>query len=185
MQASRRYWVVLVLALMGLGLANTADAQGPFFSFTQLDPPGSVSTEADDINAQGQIIGFFFDAAGREHGWLFQDGSFTQVDFPGASATRTVNINNSSVITGSFLDAAGVQHGLVGRADNLIRFDVPGSTSTNGEGINDVGTLVGSFTDAAGATHAPRHLHPIRFSWRPRYCSCRHQQSRRYCWALY
>jgi hypothetical protein len=103
---------------------------------------------------RGRFYWFFFDAAGRQHGWLFQNGAFTQIDFPGASATRTVNINNSSVITGSFLDAAGVQHGLVDPADQLTQFDVPGSTSTNGEGINDLGTLVGSFTDAAGATHA-------------------------------
>jgi len=131
MKASRLYSAILAVAITFGSVSATAQIT---FTFTQLDPPGSVSTEADDINAQGQIIGFFFDAAGREHGWLFQDGSFTQVDFPGASATRTVNINNSSVITGSFLDAAGVQHGLVGPADQFTQFDVPGSTSTNGDG---------------------------------------------------
>ncbi|HEY4679091.1 MAG TPA: hypothetical protein VIJ01_18130 [Candidatus Angelobacter sp.] len=89
----------LVVFAVTLAFGSASAAAQTTFTFTQLDPPGSISTEADLINSQGQIIGFFFDAAGRQHGWLFQNGAFTQIDFPGASGTRTVNINNSSVIT--------------------------------------------------------------------------------------
>ncbi|HEY2364593.1 MAG TPA: hypothetical protein VGK36_25990 [Candidatus Angelobacter sp.] len=88
MKAHRIYSMICAVALAFGSVSAIAQTT---FTFTQLDPSGSVSTEADLINSQGQIIGFFFDAAGREHGWLFQNGSFTQVDFPGASATRTVN----------------------------------------------------------------------------------------------
>src|SRR3954467_101974 len=97
MKARGTLFSIFLLALVFAAIP--AGAQGPFFTFTQLDPPGSISTEADLINSQGQIIGFFFDAAGRQHGWLFQNGAFTQIDFPGRSGTPPVNINNSSVIT--------------------------------------------------------------------------------------
>src|SRR5207344_2854078 len=100
------------------------------------------------------IIGFFVDSAGKQHGFLHQGATFTQLDFPGATATRTVSINNAGVIAGSFTDAAGVSHGLTGRPGAFTRFDFPGSTSTLGLSINDSGTLAGLFNDAAGQTHA-------------------------------
>jgi hypothetical protein len=57
MKTHKIYSAIFALA-MAFGSASAA-AQTTF-TFTQLDPPGSASTEADDINAQGQIIGFFF-----------------------------------------------------------------------------------------------------------------------------
>jgi len=39
-------------------------------AFTQLDFPGAVSTDGNDISEQGIIIGDFFDAAGVEHGYI-------------------------------------------------------------------------------------------------------------------
>ena len=83
MKARRIYSMIFAVALAFGGASAIGQVT---FTFTQLDPPGSISTEADDINSQGQIIGFFFDEAGRQHGWLFQSGAFTQIDFPGASA---------------------------------------------------------------------------------------------------
>ena len=68
MKVCRISFAIVALALASGSASAVAQTT---FTFTQLDPPGSISTEADLINSQGQIIGFFFDAAGREHGWLF------------------------------------------------------------------------------------------------------------------
>ena len=111
MKVRRTHLAVLAFVLVNMALANIPAGAQTTFTFTQLDVPGSVSTEADGINAQGQIIGFFVDSAGKQHGFLHQDATFTQLDFPGATATRTAGINNSGVIAGSFADAAGVQNG--------------------------------------------------------------------------
>ena len=115
MKARKNRLSIYVVALVSMALGSASAFAQTTFTFTQLDVPGSVSTEADGINAPGQIIGFFVDSAGKQHGFLHQGATFTQLDFPGATATRTAGINNSGVIAGSFTDAAGVQHGLVGR----------------------------------------------------------------------
>jgi hypothetical protein len=39
-------------------------------TFTQLDFPGAASTDGNDINDPGTIIGDFFDSAGVEHGYI-------------------------------------------------------------------------------------------------------------------
>ncbi len=38
--------------------------------FTTIDPPGSVWTLASGINSEGEIVGFFVDANGMNHGFL-------------------------------------------------------------------------------------------------------------------
>jgi uncharacterized membrane protein len=159
MKVRRIHLSVLAFALVSLLAGISAVGQAPAFTFTQLDVPGSVSTEADGINAQDEIIGFFVDAGGKQHGFLRQHASFTQLDFPGATATRTVAINDAGVIAGSFTDAAGVSHGLVGRPGAFTRFDFPGSTSTLGLSINAQGEIAGSFNDAAG--QAWRNVHAV------------------------
>src|ERR1700744_4671030 len=148
MKVRRIYLSFWALALLSLALGGSlAHAQAPAFTFTQLDVPGSASTEADGINAQRQIIGFFVDNAGKQHGFLHERSTFTTLDFPGAATTRTVSINDASVITGSFTDASGASHGLVGRAGAFTRFDFPGSTSTLGLSINNQGEIAGLFND--------------------------------------
>jgi len=106
MKVRRTYLSVLAFVLVSLFASISVAVQAPAFTFTaftftaftftQLDVPGSVSTEADGINAQGEIIGFFVDASGKQHGFLRQHASFTQLDFPGATATRTVAINDAA-----------------------------------------------------------------------------------------
>src|SRR5215469_8747854 len=50
-----------------------------------FDPPGSVETFAQDINAAGEIVGFYLDANFAGHGFLrTPDGKFTTLDVPGA-----------------------------------------------------------------------------------------------------
>ncbi len=108
-------YVVLVFAAMGTMVANNfLKAQTASFNFAQLDVPNSASTEADGINTRGDIIGFFVDASGKQHGFLDQHGTFTQLDFPKAASTKTVGINNENEIVGAFTDASGVQHGSPG-----------------------------------------------------------------------
>ena len=39
-------------------------------TYSTLDVPGSIATEAIGINDLGQIVGYYTDAAGNEHGFL-------------------------------------------------------------------------------------------------------------------
>ena len=89
-QVMRLFRCILLLVVLAVLLANTsAQAQPGGFTFTQINVPGSASIELDGINAQGEIVGFFVDQSGKQHGVVDQNGMFTQLDFPGATATKT------------------------------------------------------------------------------------------------
>ena len=67
---------LLLLPLLVLGILPLR-AQTASFSFQHFDVPDSASTEADNINARGEIVGFFVDHADRQHGFFYCQGAFT------------------------------------------------------------------------------------------------------------
>ncbi len=80
-----------------------------------FDAPGSVRTEAWDINASGTVVGLFEDSTSRTHGYLRQGEAFTPVDYPGATSTMIFGINAAGDLVGAATDSAGVQHGFVAK----------------------------------------------------------------------
>src|SRR5262245_805700 len=65
------------------------------FSFTTIDVPGAVQTDATGINNAGRIVGFYHLAAesGVDHGFVLSDGSFTTIDYPNAISSQALGIN--------------------------------------------------------------------------------------------
>jgi probable HAF family extracellular repeat protein len=58
--------------------------------------PGSTFTGARGINTSGQIVGWYGDARGIEHGFLLDvDGGYTTLDPPGAIQTEVNGVNDS------------------------------------------------------------------------------------------
>ncbi|MEH1800462.1 MAG: hypothetical protein V7L13_15110 [Nostoc sp.] len=49
--------------------------------FTTFDVPNAIATDAQGINDQGDIIGYFRDSTG-DRGFLKQGSSFTTFDYP-------------------------------------------------------------------------------------------------------
>ena len=86
--------LAVVLALM-LTPSNTFA-----FTFTTIDVPGATATSANRINAVGQIVGGYTDAAGVGHGFLLDNGEFTTIDVPGATGTGAFGINAAGQIVG-------------------------------------------------------------------------------------
>src|SRR5215469_2014933 len=140
-----RKLVLSLLLFAGLQLSAQS------FNFQLFDVPNSASTEADNINARGDIAGFFFDHSGQQHGFFFSQSTFTQIDFPGATSTKTVGLNNRDDLVGAFTDASGNQHGLLrdGLTAAFTQIDFPGALSTQALSINDARQIAGSFTDTA------------------------------------
>ena len=69
---TRRISFAIVAVVVAMAFGGALAGAQTTFTFTQLDPPGSVSTEADDINSQGQIIGFFLTRLGGSMAWWAQ-----------------------------------------------------------------------------------------------------------------
>jgi len=117
-------------------------------------------TSPDDINASGQIVGFYVGPPQPWglHGFLYSGGSYVPIDAPGAvssigeSSTMARDINDAGHIVGDFSDKAG-SHGLAYDGKRFVVIDLPTDLSTDGTlatGINNAGEIVGYFYNSGG-----------------------------------
>ena len=107
--------LVVLCAVAGLALA---DDKAAAFTFTTIDPPGSVFTFPFGINDQGDVIGNYTTSDGVDHGFLLQQGAFTTIDPPGSIFTFATGINpewksKKIIIVGIYDDTSGFVHGFV------------------------------------------------------------------------
>jgi hypothetical protein len=66
---------------------------------------GAPLTQADDINASGQIAGAYVDVNGVVHAFSMAGTNFTSFDFPGATSTLAWGINSNGQIVGIYRPA--------------------------------------------------------------------------------
>jgi probable HAF family extracellular repeat protein len=96
-----------------------------------FDFPFSIATSAWDMNASGEVVGNYTDAAKKGHGFVLIPGefdptfgitpeagvapsySFTSVDYPGAATTNALGVNHRGDVVGSYMDSAGKTHGFL------------------------------------------------------------------------
>ena len=88
------------------------------FSF---DVPGATVTQADDINAHGQVVGTYIDAGGVQHAFLAVGANITSFDFPGAVLTSAWGINSAGQIVGNYRNADNVPHGFLAQPGNKAK----------------------------------------------------------------
>jgi probable HAF family extracellular repeat protein len=146
----------LLCGLLALGLLQGVTGQvmaQPTYSFTTVDVPGAShsSTGAHGINASGQIVGCYEDAAYKVHGFLLDQGSYTTLDAPGPTGlTSPQGINDSGQVVGFYYDAGGA-HGFLLDKGVYTTLNVPRSRNTFATGINASGQIVGYYGDTADA----------------------------------
>jgi probable HAF family extracellular repeat protein len=120
-------------------------------SFITIDVPGMTFTEPHGINADGHVAGWFADAAGRGHGFLFAGGWSTTIDAPGALDTLIYGINDSGHMVGNVNIFDGTNlliRGFLLSGGTFKMFDVPDALETYATGITNAGQIVGWFRDA-------------------------------------
>jgi hypothetical protein len=125
---------------LGVSTGQYTDAKGSTHGYvrqrtgaiTSFDPPGSVATFAEGINAGGGVVGTFGDNDGFGHGFLRNaSGAIISFDVPGSlSNTNAKDISLFGVITGFWNDSSNVYHGFIRYPNGaLLKFDVPGAGS--------------------------------------------------------
>src|ERR1051326_3005775 len=81
---------------------------------TTFDFPGITgNTRAWDMNASGEVVGFY--VAGVQHGYMRKNGAFISFDVPGAARTFATGTNALGDIVGRYADSKGLLHGFVVR----------------------------------------------------------------------
>ncbi|MBZ5544596.1 MAG: hypothetical protein LAO07_13090 [Acidobacteriia bacterium] len=78
-------------------------------NFMPFDVPGSNLTQAEDLNARGEIVGLYRDTAGKFHGFLRNGVGYFSIDYPNATDTRAFAISDNGQIVGQYV-AGGVTH---------------------------------------------------------------------------
>lgn len=138
--------------LLGLTVALTGSlfpSAACGYSFTTLDFPGGIGTQAHGINDTGTVVGWVRTGmAGPRalgHGFIYDGNSFNRIDFPGADGWTTANdINSANLIVGSYVLPDGSLHGYLYDGSFFSTIDFPGAPITLVRGINEAGLIVGT-----------------------------------------
>jgi probable HAF family extracellular repeat protein len=135
----------LVLLVTGAGAAQS-------LVFSTIDFPGAVLTNAQGINAQGEIVGGYTDIAGQTHGFVLSGGQFRSIDFPNARVTFARGIGPGGDIVGTYVaqvETTNVPaHGfLLTNRGEFRRVDFPGHINTIPQRILPDGTILGCYHD--------------------------------------
>jgi probable HAF family extracellular repeat protein len=93
-------------------------------TYTPIEFPGAVSTDAISINDKGQITGYYQTSStiNPEHAFVYSNGQYTSIDPPGSTNTVGLSINNSGQVAGYYISSDGTVHGFVAT-------DPPGPTT--------------------------------------------------------
>ncbi len=125
--------------------------------FTDISDPSAAEvasgggvhgTHAEGFNDAGQVVGYYVDASGAIHGFLYNAGTYTTLDDPAAvNGTVGEGINDAGEVVGYYLDAEGNTQ--VFTYSNGVYTDV-NDPSIDGGGIqdlsiNDAGQIVGTY----------------------------------------
>jgi uncharacterized membrane protein len=147
------------------GYVRTSDG-----TYTLIDPTGDATQVSEviprQINASGDVAGYYEDLSGVFHGFQWQaNGTVTLLNAPGAGTaqgegTEMLGINASGEMIGAIavgvVNNVSTTHSVVLSAGGTFTvFDPPqsGAHSSLTEGINDAGVVVGEYRDASLVRH--------------------------------
>jgi uncharacterized membrane protein len=142
-------------------------------TYSSIDFPGAVLTQAWKINAAGEVAGRYKSPDGGWHAFLMSEGEFTSIDVPGAIQTASfppqVGMNAAGDVVSSYCAAEPCPllvtdnfvtvHGFVWRREDrddarqVTTIDFPGASGGGAFGINARGDIVGAYFDASHTSH--------------------------------
>ena len=155
-------WSRLIL-VAGLGLlvapAAPTGEQGGSYLYTVLpDVPSAKATNARHMNAHGELVGSYLDAANRWHGYVSWGDRFETIDVAGATMTHAWGINERGDIVGDYV-VAGKIHGFLLSDGEYATIDVPEANQTRPWDINAHGEVGGEYQATVGGAW-------VGFTWR-------------------
>jgi probable HAF family extracellular repeat protein len=143
-------------------------------TYITLDDPlassGTVFSNANgttalDINAKGQVVGYYYYSNSTVHGFLYDNGTYTTLDDPSASpgpgsGTFANGINDKGEIVGYFINNGSTYNFLYshGTYTTLDIFRIPEGITNSGQIITDGGYSPGGyiFTPTGPVQHTPK-----------------------------
>jgi hypothetical protein len=138
-------------------------------SFHEITVPNAAFgsppvTQLLGVNDFGKAVGFYTDANGNNHGFVYKihHNRFAFTKIHGATSVTDVGINNLGDVTGFFTNAGGTVESFLKYNGHTIFLNAPGASATTAFGVNDFDEVVGVYTVGSG-TSATMH----GFTWTP------------------
>jgi uncharacterized membrane protein len=115
--------------------------------YTDIIPPGWSGITVNDINNNGEVLGYGNYIIGTSRGFIYSQGLYTDIIPPGWSWAKVYDINNSGEVVGygsggTFLYSEGVYTGPI--------MLPPGVVTIRFNRINDSGVVVGDWLTVFG-----------------------------------
>jgi hypothetical protein len=137
-------------------------------SFHEITVPGvkfstPPVTQLLGVNNFSKAVGFYTDAAGNNHGFIYsiKHNSFVFTTIAGATSVTDAGINNRGDITGFFTSSSGaVKSFLRKRNGHTTTLSITGASATTALGVNDADEVVGVYTQGTamhGFTWTAKH----------------------------
>jgi hypothetical protein len=143
----------LSLARLSLVVVSLSTFAFSAVTWTTIDYPGSVLTQACGINSSGDIVGLFNVGQGTQS-FLLSGGVFTTIQYPDANSTTfAYGINDAGDVVGTFVDPGGFRGGFLKQGSTFTAINFPGASSTIAWGVNNSDQIVGEYVGADAITH--------------------------------
>lgn len=154
--------------IVGQFTDNATDTEPGFVDkngqFTILNPVANATvTNAQGINNEGEVVGFYSTDGQHQHGFLFNTTTdqYTLIadpNVPNLFLTQFLGINDNGLAVGYYQDNAGNQHGFLYNINTgtYTFLDDPGANLNNGlditqiTGINDSNEIAGFYVNNSG-----------------------------------
>ena len=144
--------LVLLLALVA---HQSARAQTPAYTVTDLGTFGGARTAAFSINKSGQVAGFSQTVDGRSQAFVYIDGTLFNLGTAGGADSYAYRISDSGFVIGRSQNADGQNRAFVTILNGSM-FDISsldrrlGGSFSVATGVNGTGQVVGYFHTANG-----------------------------------
>lgn len=138
---------------------------GTYKKGVKLTGLANTGYAARGINDKGQIVGWYYDTSGVQHGFLVDNGVAQQIDpvEPNLASNVLEGINDKGTITGFWTDTSGIIHGYFYKmkSKQFKALKIPGSVSfVQAWGISNNGAIaIGS--DAGYYIYYPANFTPV------------------------
>jgi len=151
-KAGRKAILMFFIALLACGVGTSFAGYGAR-TYTDLHPPGWLSSKAVCVNDGGDVAGYGVTPEGGR-GFLWSAGRFTTLLPPGAVSCTVSWMNGSGDVAGTGFDAAGTAHAFLYRNGEYVD-PTPGWAYSEAFYVGEDGAAtgkgsLGAFVSSAG-----------------------------------